>query len=525
MFYSILFPAEEQWKKPRKEAAPDCFRDLYLDQIFRPILNGRKEYGLEGFFYTSLRDSDTLIYRQKVMRELEDDGLRGFFSDFSQSIYRLSQSMEAVKKSLTSENSYENHYLTKGRLLDCADSYCTELAGLTDGLRDRTLCSDGLRGFMKYLAAYTGTEAFTELRGQIGRLREQLSSVEYCMLIKNGVLRVRKYEGQEDHSKEILRLFDKFRQGDGTDYRRKLSEEPYAQHVEAAVLNMVASWYKDIFENLDHFCLKYLDFINPTVARFSREIQFYLSWLEYIRPHRGKGLPFCYPKLCENAEHLYDRDGFDLALASSMGDAGQPVTNDFELNTPERIIVVTGPNQGGKTTFARAFGQIHYLSCLGLCVPGREAAVLLFDNIFTHFGREEDLSTQNGKLQDDLERLHELLGHAASRSIIVINEIFSSTTLTDALLLGGRMMDALAKLGAPAVCVTFIDELAAHGEETVSMMSSVREDDPAVRTFRITRRPPDGLAYAMHIAGKYGLTSEQLCERLRGGLCGSRKGG
>ena len=449
------------------------------------------------------------------MRELENNDLLELFSAFSQSIYLLSRQMEDRKKSLMSENSYENNYLTKGRLLDCADRYCTDIAGLMDKLQGRTLCSKGLRGFIQYLTAYTGTEAFTGLWEHISQLRRELSSVEYCMLIRNGTIRVRKYEGQEDHSKEIFQLFDKFRQGDVKDYRRKLFEEPAAQHVEAAVLSMVASWYKDTFADLDDFCSKYLNFVDATIAQFAHEIQFYLSWLEYIQPQCAKGLPFCYPKMCDSTEYLYDRDGFDLALAASIEGNGRPVMNDFVLDVPERILVVTGPNQGGKTTFARAFGQIHFLACLGLCVPGRDAALFLFDNILTHFGREEDLSTLNGKLQDDLERLHQLLACATPQSIIIVNEIFSSTTLADALLLGNHMIDAIAKLGAPAVCVTFIDELATHGEETVSMMSSVLEDDPTVRTFKIIRKPPDGLAYAMHIAGKYKLTYDQLCNRLR----------
>lgn len=159
------------------------------------------------------------------------------------------------------------------------------------------------------------------------------------------------------------------------------------------------------------------------------------------------------------------------------------MTNDFALDLPEQIIVVTGPNQGGKTTFACTFGQIHYLNSLGLCVPDRDAALYLFDHIYTHFGREENLSTLNGKLEDDLER-------ATARSIIIVNEIFASTTYSDALLLGGRMIDAIEGLGTPAVCVTFLDEFATRSEKTVSMMSTVREDDHNVRTYKILRKHP-----------------------------------
>lgn len=513
MFYSILFPTQEQYGDPRQTNAPDCFKDLNLDQIFAPILKAKKEFELEGFFYTTLHDPEIIAYRQDVMWELQNDDLRALFTEFSKTVYDLGRYMNTIRKALTSNNSWDNNYLSRGQMLDYAERYCLTVSTLSEGISRLTLRSAGLRGFAEYLRSYCASEGYRGLCAHVKRLRDELSTVEYCMLIKNGTIRVRKYEGQTDHSKQILATFEKFRQGDVKDYRHELPEEPSAAHVEAAVLRMLAELYKDIFADLNDFCSKYFNFDDETILRFSREIQFYLSWLDAIRPLRGAGLPFTYPKLCNTSEHLYVLDGFDLALASVAW--AKTITNDFVLNAPEHIIVVTGPNQGGKTTFARAFGQMHYLASLGLCVPGREAALYLFDNILTHFGREEDLSTLNGKLQDDLVRLHELLSKATGKSVIIVNEIFSSTTLSDALSLGGHMMDAFAALGAPAMVVTFLDELASHGPETVSMMSTVKEDDPAERTYKIIRKPPDGLAYAMHIAGKHGLTYEQLSRRLK----------
>lgn len=332
------------------------------------------------------------------------------------------------------------------------------------------------------------------------------------MLIKDGVIRVRKYEGQADQSQAITAAFARFRQGEAKDYRHNLPQEPYADHVEAAVLALLARLYKDIFRDLERFCQQQADFDDDVLIRFAREIQFYLAWQDLLRPLRQAGLPFHYPRLCPRPAAMKAEDFFDLALALEIEE--KTVTNSFTLSQPERIIVVTGPNQGGKTTFARAFGQLHYLACLGLCVPGRESDLGLFSRIFTHFGREEVASSLQGKLQDDLVRLHGLLAEAREDSLIIVNEIFSSTTLTDALGLGRHMMDAISRLGSLAVVVTFLDEIASYGDSAVSMMSTVKPEDPAVRTYKVIRKPPDGLAYAHHLAEKHGLSYEKLVRRL-----------
>jgi DNA mismatch repair ATPase MutS len=119
-----------------------------------------------------------------------------------------------------------------------------------------------------------------------------------------------------------------------------------------------------------------------------------------------------------------------------------------------------------------------------------------------------------GKLEDDLVRIGAILLAATGRSVIILNETFASTTLDDARFLGGKLLTKVIRLGALCVYVTFVDELAALGEPVVSMMSTVVADAPAERTFKVVRKPADGLAHAIALAEKYDLTYERLRARL-----------
>ncbi len=507
-FHSILFPRPQDGTNKETHDAPVFFVDLNLDQVIDAITAGKEEYDLKPFFYASLNDIDALAYRHEIMRDLENDILFKHVKSFA-------QRMRAMREHLVQADKLRYKYQKESWFLDAVEIYCDAVNCLAHDLTLADLKSRGFLAFRGYLTSYAEYGRFTSLLAETRKLKADLSTVKYCVLIKDNGLKVRKCESEIDYSADVEKTFEKFKQGAVKDYSVKFPNWPEMNHIEAKALDFVAQLYPEIFSSLDDYCAKNGDYLDGAIGTFDREIEFYIAYLEHIALFKKGGLNFCYPRIARACKEVYDYQGFDLALAGKLvGELATVVCNDFHLKDRERIIVVSGPNQGGKTTFARTFGQLHYLASLGCPVPGTRAQLFPFDRLFTHFEKEEDIKTLRGKLEDDLVRIHDILTHATADSIVIMNEIFTSTTLQDAIFLSKMVMEKIIQLDLLCVCVTFLDELASLSEKTVSMVSTVVPENPALRTFKIVRRPADGLAYAISIAEKYRLTYEWLKERL-----------
>jgi len=508
IFHSILFEREEDGLKEGIPEVPVFFADLNLDRIIDAVTAGKKDYDLKPFYYTALDDIDAIKYRQEVAQDLENEIL-------SENMRSFALKMSTMRRYLTLQDKLYYKYHKEGWFLEAVEIYCEAVTSLVQDLTLADLRSRGLLVFREHVKNYANSEAFLTLLAETRKLQADLSNIQYCVRVKDNCVSVRRYESEIDYSVDVEQTFAKFKQGAVKDYTVKLPSRSGMNHVEANILDFVAKLYPDLFRNLDDFCAKYRSCVDRTIAVFDREVQFYVAYLEHISTLKKAGLKFCYPRISGTDKEIYDSEGFDLALAHKLTkERSAIVSNDFHLKDAERIIVVSGPNQGGKTTFARTFGQLHFLASLGLPVPGNRARLFLFDKIFTHFEKEEDIENQRGKLEEELVRLHDVLSQATSNSVIIINEMLTSTTLEDAVSLGKEMLNKIILLDALCVCVTFVDELASLSDKTVSMVSTVVPENPASRTFRIVRRPADGLAYAISIAEKYRLTYDCLRERI-----------
>jgi DNA mismatch repair protein MutS len=503
-FDSILFDSETDEAAP--EEAAETFADLHLGEVVDALTAARGDDHLGPLFRVPLRTPRAIGYRHEVFRDLDDqavlDTLRGF-----------GQQMETIRGRLA-HAARTTYTLDQQRwLLNAAEAYGVAVRELSDRLEEAPIASRALRAVREQLAAYVRSDAFTTLMVDTDRMQTTVRGVSYRLRINGSKVTVTRVRAEPDYTAEVLETFAKFRQGDRSPYEWRFAEGSDMNHVEAAILDCVARLHPDVFGQLAEYAQRHREFLDAGVQRLDREIRFYLGYLDYIDPLRRAGLPFCLPDV--GAGEVEGRAVFDLALAAGLVRAGgSVVTNDVDLRDGERIVVVTGPNQGGKTTFARTIGQLAHLARLGVPVPGSRLRVPVVDRIYTHFERQERVEDLSSKLEDDLRRIHAILDVATPASLLVMNESFSSTTVHDQLFIGRAVLRQAVDRGLVGVVVTFLDELAGFDPSIVSMVSNVDPDDDSLRTYRIVRRPPDGLAHALAIADKHRLTRAAVQERL-----------
>lgn len=505
---SVLWPHPEVSGRAEAATAPEFFTDLSLMPVIAAITSGREEYNLAPFFHVPLQTVAAVQYRQAVFKDLESRSIRAPITAFGDSMRGMRGMLEQTQKA----------YYTPQKqrwFLEAADAYCAAVIRLERDMRQAALRSDGLKALRAFLSAYVSAPAFVALLLEARELKAALAQVRYRLHLEGPRVTVSRYEAAPDYGDQVMRTFEKFRQGNPKDYEFDLPYESRMNPVEAAVLARVALLFPEEFNALARFCEVRSNYLDPILQRFDREVQFYLATLDFFETQRRAGLPYCFPLVSESKQ-IDCREVFDLSLALQLkSDATRIVRNDFYLHGAERILVVSGANQGGKTTFARTVGQLHYLASLGCPVAAREARLFLVDQILTHFERQESLRTLRSKLEDDLVRIHRMLGSATGRSLLIMNESFSSATLNDALFLGREVMRRVMQRDLICVFVTFLDELSTLGAETVSLVSTVEEGEVSQRTFRIVRMRANGLAYAAAIARKYRLTFREVKERLR----------
>lgn len=506
MFQSILGVNQLDKINPEDIKMPRFFYDLNLDQIVQDIMDGQKLYDLRRFYYYKASGND-ITYRQEVLKDLDN-------AEVYQQVVDFSIGIRKAKEYLSYIEGCENELQIEKWNLDAAHSYITSILKFHKDLLEGQAASAGLTSFREWLGIYINSEEFVRLKEDTERLLQRFDTMKFHFKIKRDRVIISTGFLEEDYCRQ---LSDTFRETpeESHYYQKNPFGTTLLSSLEVTILGILKRQYAEVFAELEAYDRVHQDFIHQTISEFELESQFYIAFCIYREKMKEIKFHFCYPEV-HPGEQFRISKGYDLALAKKNAQQDKEVVfNDCYFSREEKFFVITGPNQGGKTTFARALGQIVYFGSIGLMVPCETAGIPVFDGIYTHFAVEENLDTGAGKLKEELIRLKDLMSNVTRHSFVIINEVFTSATSYDAFIMGKKVIDYFLKEDCLGVYVTHIYELTKGDGRIISLVACLLDEESNIRTFKIERKPADGRSYANTIAGKHHLTYQEIKERLR----------
>ena len=242
--------------------------------------------------------------------------------------------------------------------------------------------------------------------------------------------------------------------------------------------------------------LQSVDHVRSFFARLQMEVGFYVACVNLRERLADKQEPTCFPAVAGRGEFaLSGRGVYDPCLALTI--ERRVVGN--ELNADGKsLIMITGANQGGKSTFLRSVGLAQLMMQCGMFVAAESLRANVCEGLFTHFAREEDEMMESGKLDDELARMSGIVDHLTSNSMLLCNESFGATNEREGSEIARQAIWALVEAGVKVLFVTHLYELASglyeqHLDGDLFLRAERTPDSD--RTFRVIAGEPLATSY------------------------------
>ncbi|MBR3483951.1 MAG: hypothetical protein IKH42_04725 [Lachnospiraceae bacterium] len=494
---------------------PAFFLDLNIDQILEKVTLGNRR--VRAYYEYFPLDAECSEYRRHIYRDIRTKGLFEALTKYTDN-YTEFRELERKKKETRGDiqKTVWNIYAIK--------LYTENLLALYSDLKAASPESEGMTALLNYLDKTVSSDDFKDKYERAEALSAELDALDVRVTYEKGRISVdvsdaadrEKEEDDEDKPsyatyEEFLDFFDKDNEEEFVNPFAKVFElTGFEQEVVKVVSKRIPDWFKRA-EKLYDDCSEFED---TCFLRLADELAFYLSFYVFETKMKEIGMEFCEPE-CDNQKNIEAEGLYDLALAIVNHDKGKiVVSNDFYYDEKDLFFVLTGPNQGGKTTFARSLGQLVYFSMMGLSVAAKKANVHWFSDILTHFSVEESVESGRGKLMEELVRLSPMMKHSRDNAFIVINELFTTAANYDAIIMGKNVLAHFIGKNCHGIYVTHLSELCDTDEHVAGL--SAQLDENGIQNFKILRKKVAYEGCAENQIKKYKLDYASLSDRLKG---------
>jgi DNA mismatch repair ATPase MutS len=470
------------------DAAPESdgavTQDLELDTLWSAMADG------DEFLYetakravlSSLRDPETIVYRQQVLGDCLEQ------PELVRQIYQLA--IDALEASRTVGTLWENAHPTtilqrSLRLLGHHLEILRRLREIADA-RAEGFRSEGFTRFFAVLREELTDDYLATIEHHLRELEFKRGVLESAELAKG-------HKGSHYivHQPRRRSWRERLPLGDRTpSYRFEIHPRDEAgfralEEIRGRGINVIAD---AVAQSADH--------VESFFIMLRLELAFYLGCLNLRERLDDKGEPTCFPEPRAEGDGALAAAGiYDVSLTLHLSE--RVVGNDLDADD-KSLVIITGANQGGKSTLLRSLGLAQLMMQSGMFVGARSFRAGVCAGVFTHYKREEDVAMESGKLDEELRRMSEIADHITPHSLLLCNESFASTNEREGSEIAGQVVRAMLDKQIKVVFVTHMYELA-HGFHAQRLDSALflraeREPD-GTRTFKLLEREPLPTSY------------------------------
>ncbi len=232
--------------------------------------------------------------------------------------------------------------------------------------------------------------------------------------------------------------------------------------------------------------------------RLNSQAAFLMGAANLQRRMRRMNVDVCFPEIVDRKDIRFE--GL-VELSLAINSMRCPVDNSLSADD-KRLVVITGANQGGKSTYLRSIAIAQIMLQCGLFVPAKSFASGLYSKVFTHFTRREDSAMNSGRLDEELGRMERIVDNLTKDSIVFLNESFATTTEKEGSIIAADITKALYERGIRVMMVThlmaFAQSCYAEHPEHAIFLSAERKEDGS-RTFRMVEQEPELTSYGLDL--------------------------
>lgn len=500
---SVLFQVSSRSQEPKKGTVQRADEaDRHLGEVLKLVMT------------VPLTTREEICYRQEILQDCMEN------ADFIESLYSISRDMtfrwEALgKQQMDKPGSRDKsaNLLSRIEILHLFVNTLSRIKNLCR--RYGMLRSRGLMAFCHRLEEEFGEEQEGKIRGILsdlifycdgqeeyslegsGRKRESISRMVLDCSVAEGM------KLGEISLEEVSTVERKLRRRRNERTLRERITTAFAQEPTLILKNV--EQLEDLKKLNEQVTAYIMDSFRPMMEElkcFFEELYiqtaFYQACNNLFTRCRHLHIPLCFPKAGDR-EELHFQGLMEFCMAIYRGQ--RPVGNDCD-GDGKKLLVVTGANQGGKSTFLRSIGIAQIMLQCGMPVCAEAFTSGIFPHLFTHFTRREDSAMNSGRLDEELGRIDGIIRHLGDGSMVLLNESFATTTEEEGSVIADDVIRAMVEAGVKVLTVTHLLAFARKMYERqlpeAAFLTAQRKED-GTRTFKMIAGAPELTSFGLDL--------------------------